>query len=187
MSRADTSFDLFYPLDEFYSAYGHAFPAIEKIDPEAMPEPYRSLLVHDGDMTPTLEKFHGSRISLKLFDKHVNGKRLSRRVALMLDSNATPVEFGAIIIHLEPFPEDARQHILECIRPLGTILNEDVIAHQSHPASYFRVKSDDLINETLDLKGELMLYGRQNILTNQTGDALAEVIEILPPIDAPAG
>lgn len=187
MSRADTSHDLFFPLDEFYSAYGHVFPTIEKIDGDEMPQPYRSLLVHDGDMTPTLEKFHGSRISLKLFDKHVNGQRLSRRVALTLDSNGTPVEFGAILINLALFTPDAQQHILDCKRPLGTILNEDVIAHQSHPASYFRVRSDDLINETLDLNDELLLYGRQNVLTSETGESLAEVIEILPPIDKPAG
>lgn len=187
MSRADTSFELFYPLDEFYSAYGHVFPKIEKIEGDAMPEPYRTLLVHDGDMTPTLEQFHGSRISLKLFDKHVNGQRFSRRVALVLDSTGTSVEFGAIMINLELFPEEAQQHILDCQRPLGTILNEDVIDHQSHPAAYFRVRSDDLINETLDLQGELLLYGRQNVLTNKAGEALAEVIEILPPLDQPAG
>jgi len=138
-------------------------------------------------MTPTLEAFHGCRISLKLFDKHLNGERLSRRVALVLDTNGTPVEFGAIMINLDRFSPEAKQHILECKRPLGTILNEDIIAHQSHPASYFRVQSDDLINETLDLKGEHTLYGRQNVLTDAQGESLAEVIEILPPLSEPAG
>ena len=51
-----------YPLDEFYAQAGLPLPAIEQIGGEDMPEPYRSLLVHQRDMTPTLEKFHGGKI-----------------------------------------------------------------------------------------------------------------------------
>jgi len=179
---ARSTTDLFFPLDEFYSAEGRSLPFIERIEGNAMPQPYRQLLVHDGDMTPTLERFHKSRISLKLFDKRLGDDGwLSRRVALLLDETDQPVEFGAIRINLNLFSEEARQHICEGKRPLGTILNEDGLMHSSRPVAYLRVKSDDLINETLSLNGSQTLYGRRNVLFNELNQPLAEVVEILPP------
>jgi chorismate-pyruvate lyase len=175
---------LFFPLDEFYADQGMPLPVLEQIDGQDMPQPYRQLLVHNGDMTPTLEKYHGGRISLHLFERRLGADGwLSRRVALVLDHSGRHVEFGAIRIHLNRFSPEARQHILEGRRPLGTVLNEDGIAHQSRPVAYFRVHSDALINETLRLTGEHLLYGRRNVLTNPSGQTLAEVVEILPPLD----
>ncbi len=176
--------DLFFPLDEFYSAEGRSLPAIDQIDGAQMPQPYRQLLVHQGDMTPTLEKFHGSRISLKLFDKRLGTDGwLSRRVALTLDETGRPVEFGAIRINLNLFSPVARDHILEGVRPLGTILNEDGIVHSSRPVAFLRVQSDELINQTLGLKQPQVLYGRRNVLYNENNEPLAEVVEILPPTE----
>ena len=43
---------------------GMTLPRIERIDSESVPEPYKSLLVHSQDMTPTLEEFHGDTIHL---------------------------------------------------------------------------------------------------------------------------
>jgi chorismate-pyruvate lyase len=174
--------DLFFPLDEFYSSDGRSLPLIEAIDGAEMPEPYRQLLVHQGDMTPTLEQFHGGRISLKLFDKRLGADGwFSRRVALILDHTGSPVEFGAIRINLNLFSPDARAHILEGRRPLGTILNEDGIRHSSRPIAFLRVRSDDLINETLSLTKVHTLYGRRNVLYNEMNEPLAEVVEVLPP------
>ena len=45
-----------YPLDAFYEQRGEHLPVIGRVEPSSMPEPYRSLLVHDNDMTPTLRK-----------------------------------------------------------------------------------------------------------------------------------
>ena len=177
-----TTHDLFFPMDEFYSAENRPLPKLEPIDGATMPQPYQRLLVHSGDMTPTLEQFHRQRISLKLFDKRLGDDGwYSRRVALTLDSSGRPVEFGAIRINLNLFSAIARQHILEGKRPLGTILNEDGILHSSKPVIFFRVQSDDLINETLSLTGMHTLYGRRNVLSDEKGRVLAEVLEILPP------
>ena len=51
-----------YPLDDFYAQAGLPLPRITAIPGEAMPEPYRTLLVHQNDMTSTLEKFHKSTV-----------------------------------------------------------------------------------------------------------------------------
>jgi hypothetical protein len=55
-SSSVTALPYVYPLDEFYARSGLPLPRIERTSGEEVPEPYRSLLVHQNDMTPTLEQ-----------------------------------------------------------------------------------------------------------------------------------
>ena len=92
-----------------------------------------------------------------------------------------PVEFGAIAIHLEHFPETTHELILGESVPLGTILEDYNILHQSCPQAYFQVQSDPLITEAFGLNESTGLYGRCNIHRDPEGNHLAEIVEILPP------
>src|SRR6266849_6355499 len=158
------SLSLFYPLDEFYSAAGLALPPVREVVGSDIPEPCRQLLVHDRDMTPTLEAFHGERIHLRVLARRLDGDAYSRQVVLTLNGSGRPVEFGAIVIHLQHFPPAARETILEGRRPLGTILHDHRIAHQSRPLSFIRVTSDSFMNEALHLSESQALYGRRNVI-----------------------
>src|SRR5437016_14091603 len=115
---------LAHPLDEFYLQMGLALPPLEQVDGEAVPEPYKQLLVHHDDMTPTLEKYHGRDIHLRLLGRRRKGSGYFREVVLLLDGTNQPVEFGAIQVYLDRFGAEARRQILEEQRPLGHILHE---------------------------------------------------------------
>ena len=93
-----------YPLNEFYAMAEMPLPAIEAVSGEQVPEPQKTLLVHENDMTPTLQKFYNYRIDLELKKKVLNGRFFMREVVL-LERRRRPVVFGAIRIHLEMFPE----------------------------------------------------------------------------------
>ena len=54
-----------YPLSEFYTRAKLPLPRIETIPGDAVPEPYRTLLVHGGDMTSRLEEFHRAPMTLR--------------------------------------------------------------------------------------------------------------------------
>ncbi|MCK6472287.1 MAG: hypothetical protein L6R28_11120 [Planctomycetes bacterium] len=172
---------LLEPLAVFYARVKRVLPKAEQVDGEAIPQPHRRLLAHKGDMTPTLEAFHGKTIHLKVIECNKDCHRYERQVVLLLDGSERPVEFGAIRIHLENFPEAAREAIVEGHRPLGTILARRKIAHHSRPSAYFRIQPDDFIRSALGLSGHQVLYGRRNTLTNGEGRVLAEIVEILPP------
>src|ERR1700722_20163049 len=101
-----------HPLDEFYAAAHLSLPPLNEIDGEAMPEPYKSLLVHQRDMTPRLEKFHGKRIHLQVLGPRRKHDAYFREVVLRLDDTDQPVEFGAIKINLDLYSEKAREEIL---------------------------------------------------------------------------
>lgn len=170
------------PLEDFHRRHGRPLPQFEILAAEALPEPERSLLVHDRDMTRTLERHHGDTIHLRVLSRFHEGDLYGRESILQLDRSGRPVEYGAIRIHLDRFPEPSRRLILEEHRPLGGILNDSGIRYLSRPTAFFRIGSTSFLQEGLGLQGPSILYGRQNALRNEIGDVLAEIIEILPPL-----
>jgi len=175
-----------HPLDDFYARAGLRLPKIERLSGDKMPEPYRSLLVHGTDMTPTLEKYHGAEIHLRILGREVRGDFYFREVVLQLDGTDQPVEFGAIKISLALFPPRARQLILGERLPLGTILKVCEVNHSTVAKAFFQLESDELINRALGLRATAALYGRRaNILDSQKRP-LSEIVEILPPTTANA-
>ena len=172
---------LIYPLDEIYEKAGLPLPPMASIDGSEVPEPYRSLLVHTGDMTPTLETAYGRNIRLRVLQRTLADNVLSREVALVPEGQAAPVAFGFIKINLDHFSEQARQLVLECRQPLGAILRSQAIAHTSHPDTYIRLTADPLIGWALRLTEPCVLYGRRNVIVDATERTLAHVVEILPP------
>jgi chorismate-pyruvate lyase len=176
-----TALPIAYPLDDFYAQQNLALPRIEAVDGKDVPEPYRSLLVHADDMTPTLEKFHGDKIHIRVLRRQQRDDFYFREVVLVLDGDERPVEFGAIKMNLALFSSAARKLILEEREPLGHILRDCAVTHSSRPKAYLRVESDELINRALNLTGRHTLYGRRNTHFDTNDRPLAEIVEILPP------
>lgn len=171
-----------HPLNEFYRRRGRTLPAAEALAPGDIPEPQRGLLVHDRDMTGTLERFHGDTIRLRLLNRWRDGAgSYWRESALELERTGGAVEYGAIQIHLELFPEPWRSEILAERRPLGSLLNASAIAYTSRPTAFFKLAPDDFIAAAFRLERPDSTYGRQNTLRNAAGQALAEIVEVLPP------
>ena len=171
---------LAHPLDEFYARTGLELPPIKRVSGEQVPEPYRSLLVHQNDMTSTLENFHGDRIHLRVVGRDRRNGHYYREVVLELDRDDSPVEFGAIKINLDLFPAQVQAEILQERLPLGRILKERGIDFSSRPQGFLRIPSDTLINDLLRLGATQLLYGRRNTLFDAKSRRLAEIVEILP-------
>jgi hypothetical protein len=170
-----------FPLWKFYDADEMPLPEIEPIAPDEMPEPQRSLLVHERDMTSTLERFHGERIHIEAVRSSDSGDTHSRLVILSLDESGKRVEFGAIVIYLDAFLAHGRELILQRRRPLGAILADEKVNYVSCPRAFFRVEPDALICQSLQLEAPQTLYGRCNCISQREGKILAEIVEILPP------
>ncbi|MEW6157493.1 MAG: hypothetical protein AB1813_08680 [Verrucomicrobiota bacterium] len=173
---------LLHPLDDFYMQAGLDLPAIEMIRGDEVPEPYRTLLVHNNDMTPTLEQFFRAAIHLEVLRRQQRDDFYYREVILKLDGSERPVEFGAIKINLALFPPVARRQILEERLPLGHILAENGIDHASRPKAFLRLESDAFINQALQLPASAVLHGRRNTLLDPVQRSLAEIVEVLPLI-----
>ncbi|HAB18387.1 MAG TPA: hypothetical protein DCE44_18340 [Verrucomicrobiales bacterium] len=169
-----------HPLDEFCLRDGRPLPEFVEVQPAEIPEPARSLLVHERDMTRTLEQFHGCSIHLRVLSKYSDATTYCRESVLELDRGDQPVEFGAIKIYLERFAEPWRSQILEAHLPLGGILNASGLRYSSRPSAYLRFAPDAFIAAVFRWSERVWTYGRQNTLRDEKGRPLAEIIEILP-------
>jgi hypothetical protein len=175
-----------FPLDDFYARARLALPRIETIEPELMPQPYRSLLVHTNDMTPTLSAFYARLIHLRVLSRQQRDNYYFREVLLLAEGREQPVEFGAIRINLARFQPTTRRHILDERVPLGHLLRVDSVPHSSRPKAFFRLVADELMIDALQLAQPEVLYGRRNTLLDAAQRPIAEVVEILPPAREPA-
>ena len=171
-----------FPLNEFYAREGAPLPRIEVVPGEAIPEPYRSLLVHDDDMTPTLEAFHRGDIHIEVWGRERRGDFYFREVVLRLDRNQRPVEFGANKVNLSLFEPAVRALILDEYLPLGHILQMRKVPHHGHPLAYLKITSDPLMNRAFGMQGANTLYGRRNTIRDPLDRPLSEIVEILPPL-----
>jgi chorismate-pyruvate lyase len=171
--------DILAPLRFFYGL-GSESPRVTFLPAEDLPETEHKLLVHDLDMTGRLREYHNSVITLDVHAKSRIGNYLVRCSVLKRATDETPVEFGAIGIHLNDFDDEARDLILGCHIPLGAILTSRNIPHTSPPSGYFRIEIDHRLATLLGGWEGQTLYGRCNELRHGDGSALAEVVEVLP-------
>jgi len=170
------------PLRQFYRHARLTLPEVEPLSGEAVPLPYRHLLVHQRDMTPTLESFHGGELVIEVLRRERQEEVYCREVVLRLEGNGRPVEFGANRIHLEQFPSEARWLILQERLPLGRILKDHGLPHQTRPLAFFRMRADAFIAQSLGVRPGEWLCGRQARIAGPNGKPLSEVVEILPPV-----
>ena len=168
-------------LERFYAKLGLPLPELRDVRGEEMPEPYKRLLVHSADMTPTLEAFYRQPMRLTVLTREQQDYSYLREVVLKSAHDARPVEYGVIRIHLNQLPPPASLRVLEEQRPLGNILQREAIAHLSWPQAFFRVESDSHLGHVLYLAQPATLFGRRNVLLDGSRRLLAEVIEILAP------
>jgi chorismate-pyruvate lyase len=171
-------FELLEPLVRFRSEAGAEFEAVSQ---EQIPEPARTLLVHQGDMTSRLQRFHQSEIGLRVLQSRREGDDVySREVLLLAQASGAPVEYGAIEIFLGGLSSDLRTVILEGKVPLGGILNSSGMQYRSEPQEFFRLRQSPALASLLGAQAGIPLYGRCNVLRTVDGTLLARIVEVLP-------
>lgn len=171
--------DALYPLTFFRQMRCESAPDYTLIDGDEMPEPYRSLLVHGGDMTSRLEAFHGGGIILELLNRERTASAYRREVVLHVEETYLPVEYGAIEIELGAFEPELRAKILEEHLPLGGLLNRFRVKYHSEPRAFFKLGADPEMNRLFGLQAD-EFFGRSNELVSN-GIVLARIIEVLRP------
>lgn len=172
---------LLYPLTRFLAQDGRALPHFDLLPGDELPEPYRSLLVHDGDMTSRLEAFHRGELVLDVLHREQEGDAYRREVLLRVTETQLPVEYGAIEIDLAQFAPEVRSKILEGRQPLGGVLNDHDLAYRSEPRAFVRIAASAAMAELFDHRTPVDLYGRSNLLLSDRGATLARIVEVLRP------
>ena len=173
---------LLYPLDRVCARAAVAMPRVSVILPDQIPKPYRSLLVHDSDMTRTLERHVGDRAVLRL-----PVCLLEWGVLLPPDPPCSGI-FGASDSPWEPFAYDSThlhrnfaRRILAGRIPLGRILREGRFAYTSTVKALLAVEPTPEIMGIFWMPESKVLYGRRSAMFRDE-TKIADIVEILPPL-----
>lgn len=156
-------------------------PDHELIAPEAMPEPYRRLLVHPHHMTVTVEQHYGSRVHVIVLERLQRDEMYCRKILLRTHSEGRTVLFGIVRIRLSYCGDRVREAIVEEKTPLGRILIEHDVLRRIEPTDYFRLTTGPMLTQWFDLTEPQSAYGRLGIIYCDEQPAI-ELLEILAPI-----
>jgi len=168
-----------YPLDVVYAQAGIEPPRTRPVPAERIPTPYRSLLVHERDMTLTLEAHFGGRVTLRALSTFREGRSYFRRVLLVQEYSARPVEMGAIRIDLQGFAPRIRAAILRNEIPLGRVLRDGGVDYRSRPTQFLSVEPNSEMMGVFWMREPCTLYGRQTQMSVD-GRKIGDIVEILP-------
>lgn len=168
-----------HPLDIAYTRAGLEPPVATAIAPEQIPQPYRSLLVHQRDMTLTLEAHFGGRVALRPLTTFISGPWYYRRVLLAQEYSGRPVEMGAIRMKLAALPRPVQAEIRRNQVPLGRILRDGGVDFTSVPREFFAVVPNPEMMGVFWMREPRTLYGRRTeVLVG--GKAIGDIVEVLP-------
>ena len=170
---------LLYPLDLVYRRAGIDVPAFEVVAPDAIPLPYRALLVHDSDMTLTLERHFGGRVVLRPLSTFSLGGSYFRRVLLVQEYAGQPVEMGAIRMELDAFDAPLRRQILDNEIPLGSLLRDRRFEYASRVKAFLQLMPNPEMMGVFWMREPRVLYGRRTEIVRR-GRKIGDIVEVLP-------
>jgi len=168
-----------HPLDLAYSKAGLEPPKAKAVGPDEIPQPYRSLLVHQRDMTLTLEEHFGGRVVLRPLSTFTTGAWYYRRVLLAQEYSGRPVEMGAIRMKLAALPRKVQAEIRRNQVPLGRILRDGGVDFTSMPRQFFAVVPNPEMMGVFWMREPRTLYGRRTEVLLD-GRAIGDIVEVLP-------
>ena len=178
-SRQRRDQGLLYPLDMVYERAGVEMPHVEVVSPDAIPVPYRSLLVHDVDMTITLERHFGGHVMLRPLSTFKRGASYFRRVLLVQEYSGRPVEMGAIRMRLDAFTQRLRRQILRNAVPLGRLLRDAKFSYESRVIAFLAVTPNPEMMGVFWMRESHVLYGRRTEIVRK-GSKIGDIVEVLP-------
>lgn len=170
---------MLFPLDFVYARSGVELPRVSAIAPDDIPLPYRSLLVHNIDMTLTLERHFGGRVTLRPLATFTSGPWYFRRVLLAQEYTGRPVEMGAIRIKVGAFPERIQKQILKNDVPLGRLLRDGGVKYESRPQTFLAVTPNSEMMGVFWMREPKTLYGRRTEMIRD-GVKIGDIVEVLP-------
>jgi hypothetical protein len=171
----------FYPLDLVYRRAGVEMPKVKIIAPDQIPFPYRSLLVHDRDMTLTLERHFGDTVVLRPLSTFSIGGSYYRRVLLVQAYSGNPVEMGAIRMRLDAFGPRLRAKIRRNEVPLGRILRDGRFLYENHVKAFLAITPNPEMMGVFWMREPRVLYGRRTQIVKD-GAKIGDIVEVLPMV-----
>ena len=169
-------------LAELFAQFSPAAdqPKYEVVPPDAVPPPYRGLLVHEQHMTVTVEAYHGGPVDVRVLEYRQDGDHYSRKILLAHQATGKIVQFGIVRIDLSKASAEVSAAIVERKTPVGRILIRHDVMRRIEPTAFVRIDAGPAQMAWYGETGEGVLYGRLARI-HFDGVPAVEVLEVVRP------
>lgn len=154
----------------------------EHVASALVPEPYKTLLVHESHMTVTMENYHNSSVDVRILARSHEGDIYSRKIVLVKSGTDQVVQFGIVRFDFQYVTDVVRDEILAGELPLGRVLiNHNVLRHIDLGA-VLRITAGPELAKLFPMEPGGVTYGRlATIFCNQ--QPAVDLLEISIPLD----
>ena len=174
-----------------YSIFGvepDQMPKVEVVSAEEMAEPYRSLLAHDNHMTVTMERFHGTKVDVKVLEEIKGGDLYARKIILTHGETGKTVQYGLVRLNFQFMNDEVRDQILERKIPLGRVLIDHNVMRRISTHALLKMTPNDELREIFGIEApsagdeEPVIWGRlATIFCNE--EPAIDLLEVPAPIE----
>ncbi len=175
------------PLDELnrltslFSPPEELIAGVEHVPGALVPEPYKTLLVHEHHMTVTMEEFHGSRVNVTVLADSLDGDVYTRKIVLSRVSDGVPVQFGLVRFNFQYVTQVVRDELLAKQIPLGHVLIRHNVLRHIDLGAVLKIRAGAELAELLQMPANEITYGRlATIFCN--GLPAVDLLEISAPV-----
>lgn len=156
-----------------------AVPTYQSVAPDQMPEPFRSLLVHDRHMTIAMEDFHQCKITVRVLQRRQFDGWYARQILLEKVGSAEVVQGGIVRIHLYMLDAPVQAAILKEDTPLGHVLINNNVMRHIHVTSFLRLEPGPALAAWPGFDSMSPAWGRLGIIYCNHQPAI-ELFELVP-------
>jgi hypothetical protein len=149
-------------LAELFAQFPPALdlPTVTPVLPDAVPQPFQGLLVHDQHMTVTVEAYHGDLVDVRVLNRHIAASHYSRKIVLELQKSRKRVLFGIVRVNLDYCSVPVCAEILGEKTPFGRVLIKHNVMRRIEPTQFLRIEPGSRQLAWFGLQEPQELYGR---------------------------
>ncbi len=148
---------------------------------DAVPQPYRGLLVHTQHMTVTVEAYFRDAVDVEVHEVAQSGRQYARKITLRLRRGQKVVQYGVVAVNLDALDPAVAAGIVAGKTPLGRVLIEHDVLREVQPVQFLRVELPADLAAVMGVPAGSVTYGRLGLISTDGRPAI-RVAEILTPI-----
>ncbi len=157
------------------------FEMVEHVPSATVPEPYKSLLVHEHHMTVTMEEHHGCRVEVEVLQDMFEGETYCREILLRNQSTGQVVQYGIVRFDFQYVTASVKEEILAKSTPLGRVLILHNVLRHIDLNAILELKTGPRLTEIFGCGGGSQTYGRLATIFCNNKPAV-DLLEISRPL-----
>jgi hypothetical protein len=164
-----------------FSGTSQLFEMVEHVPSSTVPEPYKSLLVHEHHMTVTMEQHHNCTVDVEVLAELLEGESYAREIILRNHATRQVVQYGLIRFDFQYVTKSVKDQILAKQTPLGRVLILHNVLRHIDLGAILELKTGPRLTDIFECPPGSKTYGRLATIFCNNKPAV-DLLEISVPL-----